>query len=74
MKKLQNELKDKNEIIRDLESKLLELKEKLEEQQQSQTETMKDKKTYGLSMRMLVYDSIINNVPTESIPQVIERK
>ena len=33
---------------------------------------MKDGKTYGLPIRLQVYDSIINQVPTENIPTLIK--
>ena len=70
---LKEEIKKKDEIIRSLELEKSELEEQLAEQQtETDTNTLKDKKTYGVPMRMLVYDSVINQVPTENIPALIE--
>lgn len=70
---LKNALKEKDDIIQTLQEEKLELEERLEELQQNhETNTMKDGKTYGISMRMNVYDAIINNVHTENIPQIIK--
>ena len=74
-KKLLNENKEKDEIICSLETEKLELEEKLEEIQLIQAAERKttiDEKTYNTQKRMMVYDSIVNQVPTQNIPSVIE--
>ena len=74
-KKLLNENKEKDEIICSLETEKLELEEKLEEIQLIQAAERKttiDEKTYNTQTRMMVYDSIVNQVPTQNIPSVIE--
>ena len=72
---LKNECKAKDETIRALECEKLELEEKLEEMKcsnETQKEAMKDKKTYNSATRMMVYDALMNNVPTQNIPNLIE--
>ena len=76
VKKLKDELSLKNNIITDLQNQNLELQEKNEELVTSSTPALPDKldgKTYSTKSRMKVYDCIVNNVPTASIPTIIKQ-
>lgn len=64
-------------MIRSLQSTKLELEERIVELEgeicsNSQIETKKDLKTYSNSTRMMVYDSLTNQVPTQNIPNLME--
>ena len=69
---LKNELKEKDETISALHSENLQLEEMIQELQSKETRTMKDGKTYNVPMRMIVYNSIVHQVPTENIPSLIQ--
>ena len=73
--KLLSENKEKDEIIRTLETQNLQLQENLEEIQSSLTAERKtriDEKTYNCNTCLMVYDSIVNQIPTQNIPTVLE--
>ncbi|KAK6174995.1 hypothetical protein SNE40_013538 [Patella caerulea] len=73
--KLQTYLSEKDELIRQYENEICELKEKLaeiEKEKTKQIETRKDRKTYSTDTRMLVYDAIVNQVPTQNIPIMMD--
>lgn len=72
--KLKRELSRKDEVISSLENRLLEQEEIVEQltRKDEKKLTKKDEKTYSLDTRMKVYDCIVNQVPTKSIPLVIE--
>ena len=68
--KLQLELTAKNELIRTLEDRILFLEEEVEELKRAKNEekiTKKDSKTYSTDMRMMIYDAIVNQVPTQNM-------
>ena len=39
----------------------------------SQVSSKKDRKTYSVDIRMMVNDSVINQVPTKNIPMLIQK-
>ena len=52
------------------------LEEEVEELKRAKNEekiTKKDGKTYSTDMRMMIYDAIVNQVPTQNIPSLIEK-
>jgi hypothetical protein len=62
-------------LIRRLENEKLELEETVEElrsHKTSEKQTKKDGKTYSVATRMMVYDAVVNQVPTQNIPPLIE--
>ena len=72
---LTNLLTQKDEIIRALENEKLMLEDKMEQLSAatSQVSSKKDRKTYSVDIRMMVYDSVINKVPTKNIPILIRK-
>ncbi|XP_014674001.1 PREDICTED: uncharacterized protein LOC106814216 [Priapulus caudatus] len=74
--KVKRQLSEKEELVKDYENEICELREKLEEvhstEKSEEKQTKKDGKTYGTNMRMMVYDSIVNQVPTQNIPNLIQ--
>ena len=68
------QLRDKDEIIRFLDSKKMVLEEMVQELSSAQKEKrMKENgKTYSPDMRIMVYDAIVNQVPTQNIPLLIQ--
>ena len=69
--KLQEELKEKEQLIASLESQVLGLEEELEEIKKENNEakdTKKDGKTYSTDMRMLIHDSIVSQVSHSEYP------
>jgi len=69
---LSNLLTEKDDEIRYLENETLCLKESItNEASVVEKKTKKDEKTCSLDMRQMVYDSIINQVPTKNIPVLI---
>ena len=44
----------------------------MEEEKNQEKETKTDGKTYSSETRLLVYDAVVNNVPTQNIPNLIE--
>ena len=74
-KHLKAALKTKSDQISHLENENLDLKEKMEVlQQTSQSVNLKkDLKLYSSSTRMMVFDHIVNQVPTANIPVLIRQ-
>ena len=72
--KLQQELEEKNKLVIQYENEILEQKEQLEEiaKEKTEKETKVDKKTYSQNICMMVYDSIVNQVPTVNIPLLMQ--
>lgn len=72
--RLSNLLTEKDDEIRYLENETLCLKESItNEASVVEKKTKRDEKTFSLDMRQMVYDSIINQVPTKNIPVLIRR-
>jgi len=69
-KQLQQKLQVKNETIRSLENEILILKEENEEfhSKDNSVKIKNDNKTYSSMTRMMVFDHIVNQVPTANIP------
>lgn len=71
---LLNIIKIKDGEIAALQNEKLILEETIQDLQKSQGDvkrSKKDRKTYSLDTRMTVYTSVINQVPTQNIPDVI---
>ena len=70
--KLQLELTAKNELVRTHDDRILCLEEEVEELKRAKNEeiTKKDDKTYSTDM---LYDVIVNQVPTQNIASLIEK-
>ena len=67
-------LKEKESEIRFLESRTLELEEKLEEVGEASGSGLQDEGwSYSSTTRLLVYDAIINNVATSNMPHLIKK-
>jgi hypothetical protein len=68
---------NKDDVIRRLEDEKLQLEETVQELSclldNKKTTSKKDGKTYSMETRMMVYDCIVNQVPTKNIPTVIEK-
>ena len=76
VKKFTDELSMKNNMIADLQNQNLELQEKNEELVISSTTAPSDKldgKTYATKTGMKIYDCIVNNKPTASIPIIMKQ-
>ncbi|KAI0210432.1 hypothetical protein LSAT2_004827, partial [Lamellibrachia satsuma] len=58
-----------NSIPMDVDKEVEELKRTKNEEKI----TKKDGKTYSIDMRMMIYDAIVNQVPTQNIPSLIEK-
>ena len=74
--KVQSELTAKIELIGTLQDNIILLEEEIAELNATKGEdkkmTKKDGKTYATDMRMIVYASIVNQVPTQNIPSLIQ--
>ena len=74
--KVPSELTAKIELIGTLQDKIILLEEEIAELNAAKGEdkkmTKKDGKTYSTDMRMIVYASIVNQVPTQNIPSLIQ--
>ena len=74
--KVQSKLTAKIELIGTLQDKIILLEEEIAELNATKGEdkkmTKKDGKTYATDMRMIVYASIVNQVPTQNIPSLIQ--
>ena len=75
--RLSDHFKVKDDTIRTLENEKLLLEERLAAFEElgtgSYSSLVKEGKTYTHDMRMLVYDSLVNHVPTGNIPLLIEK-
>ena len=68
--KMKMKLDEKDSLNKQYENEIEELKEQLEDITKNEddvTETKLDKKTYSPNIRLMVYDSIIHQVPTANI-------
>ena len=73
--RLTSELKEKDDIITNLENEKLMLEETVEQLNTSMEQEKRgtrDEKTYSLDIRMMVYDAVVNQVPTTNIPTLIQ--
>ena len=72
--KVQSELTAKTELIGTLRDKIILLEEidELNVAKGEDKKTKKDGKTYSTDMRMIVDASIVNQVPTQNIPSLIQ--
>ena len=73
---LQWKLKEKNDMIATLENDNMFLQEQIEELKSKDTNVnlkMDDNKTYSTMTRMMVFDHIVNQVPTANIPNIIKQ-
>ncbi|CAM1319971.1 Uncharacterised protein r2_g2834 [Pycnogonum litorale] len=73
---LTNELKEKEDIIRNLENEKLVLEETVEQLKtlmEQEKKSKKDEKTYSLDTRMMLYDAVVNQVPTKNVPTLIQK-
>ena len=73
--KLETLIGEKDNEIRTLQNEKLELEDEVNEMKmrKSIVETKKDGKTYSVRTRMKVFDALVNQVPTENIPMVMEK-
>lgn len=55
-----------------MENEKCSLEDKVEEMEDLVLVTKSDQKSYSSNMRLMVFDAIINQVPTSSIPKLIE--
>ena len=69
---LQQKNEEMAEEIRTLQHEKMVLEEVLEESRKGEEETKLDKKAYNSQMRMMVYEAIVNQVPTENIHPLIK--
>ena len=73
---LQHKLKDVNDTVGTLQNDKVILQEEIEELKSKGTTVhlkMDDNKTYSTMARMMVFDHIINQVPTVNIPDLIQQ-
>ena len=73
---LKKRLQEKDEIIRCLQVEKLKLEDMiadLTKPQETECIRQKDGKTYVVQMRMVVYDALVNGVPTKNIPVLIKK-
>eukprot|EP00794_Sanderia_malayensis_P017193 gene17193-18925_t len=71
--KVISKLEQQSIEINALEDQLPCTKEKLDEAAEGRKHSMKGKKSYSTSARLLVCDALVNQVPTANIPVLIER-
>ena len=72
--KLKVKLDEKDSDIRTLENEKLELEDVVGELNKNPVvETKKDGKTYSVNTRMKVFDFLVNQVPTENIPKLMQK-
>ena len=73
-KKLKTMISEKDDVIRTLQNeKLLEDVVNEFKTRNSVVETKKDGKTYSVATRMKVFDALVNQVPTENIPKLMDK-
>lgn len=73
VKVLEEKVIEKDNEITSLRNDKLKLEEKLEEAEGSVKHTKTDGKTYSSEMRLMVFDALICQTPTEHIPTLIEK-
>ncbi|XP_071787284.1 uncharacterized protein [Asterias amurensis] len=71
--KLQDEVNVKTSTIIALENENLCLQETVESLQLGESKLQKEGKVYSPEMRMLVYDAVVNHVPTKNVPTLIQQ-
>lgn len=69
---LERQVERKEEEINILENEKCSLEDKVEEMEDSVLVTKSDQKSCSSNMRLMVFDAIINQVPTSSVPKLIE--
>ena len=67
--KLRHDIKMKNERIVELENENIELKE--QQSNPTMSHLQKEGKSYPVDLRMLIYDAIVNGVPTNNISKLL---
>ena len=73
-KQLKNQLREKDDVIKDLAHQNLLLQESIEELKSIECkDTKADGKTYSSSTRLKVFDCIVNKVPTANIPVLLRQ-
>lgn len=58
--------------LHDLENEKCILEEKVDDLMEGVLETKSDQKSYSADMRMMVFDALVNQVPTNCVPKLIE--
>ena len=72
IEELHRKIDGKEEEIHILENKKCTLEDKVQEMEGSVLGTKSDQKSNLSNMRMMVFDAIVNQVPTSSVPKLIE--
>ena len=71
--KLQEKVKLQEDEITSLQDENLTMQDKVLEAVDGNAEMQKQGKSYSVDLRMFVYDSLVNNVPTKNIPTLIRK-
>ncbi|XP_050404243.1 uncharacterized protein LOC126820380 [Patella vulgata] len=72
--RVKKELSEQKELTRGYENEVIQWQERVEElknEKSQEKETKKDGKTYSVKTRMMVYDTIVGQVPTNNVPGII---
>ena len=70
---LRDKLREQHDQIQYLEHQALLLKESVTEQMEPQQILDKPGQTFPVGMRLAVFDALINQVPTQNIPHLIDK-